>query len=182
MVLAAEGVLGRRVAQEARGVRYAPASEEDQYEDEDRRLEEVAHERVEPTEEPRTEQGDVELRAVRTPEHGDDLEAEEREAPEDEEVRPPRERLALPDDLRAHELLLPEGVHQHRPDALGDVVEERGRSGGTQEVEPAPDLTEKEAQCRQHDEREGDGRPHGDFLYSTLPPLANTGVLRAHDA
>src|SRR3989441_11577095 len=66
------------------------------------------------------------------------LQAEHREAPEDEEVEPAGERLAHPRHLGADELLLPQRDGDHRPQPPPDAIDREGARGRAPPAEPAP--------------------------------------------
>src|SRR5207249_5657953 len=96
----------------------------------------VAYEHIGPAEQRRAHERHVEVLAVGAPEHGDDLQAEHRETPEDEEMEPAGERLAHPRHLGADELLLPERDGDHRPQPLRDAIDSESAGGRAQQVEP----------------------------------------------
>src|SRR4029453_7869426 len=113
-------LLGRRVAEEPARLGDEPAREQDQDADEDRGLEEVAHEPVGLAEQSGREREGIEGVAKGAPDNRDDLDAEDDEAPEDDEMEPPGGALLHDRDLGTDELLLSEGLHQCAADGLGN--------------------------------------------------------------
>jgi hypothetical protein len=123
----------------------APAHERDPDRHQHRHFHEVAKQPVRSAEQPGAEQRYVEVVAVGAPEHRDDLKTEDREAPEDEEVHPPRRSLADDGCLGAHKLLLSEEVDEQSLNALRNPVEPLHARHAAQHVETAPELMKKEA-------------------------------------
>ena len=123
MRLAAEPILGRREAEEARRMGNQPAIQRHPDGAQDDELDEVLEQQVRAAEEVDRETGQVEAGNEPAREHMDHLNAQDGEAPEDEEVHPAGRLVARQRLLADHELLLPEDVLDHGLDALGHAVE-----------------------------------------------------------
>src|SRR5262245_15669264 len=81
-----------------------------------------------------------------SPEHGENLQAQDDKAPEDHDMHPPGRLLT--DD----KFLLAEGVHQHRFDALTDTVKTVDRSSSKQKPQTAREGTDKAPQGNEDDQ------------------------------
>ena len=101
----------------------------------------------------------------RTPaEHGDDLDAEDREAPEDEEVHPARGRLACTIATSGRtNFFCPKAKTSRAWMRSGMRSNGTRRLGRAQQVEAAPDLPEKDAERDQQQRVKRDRRQHGAF-------------------
>jgi hypothetical protein len=114
-------------------------------------LHDVAQEHVRAAQQAHAEPGEREPLDEPAAEHRDDLDGEDGEAPEDEEVHPAGRLLV------AEELLLPEGVDEHGPDALRDAVEAGRRLRGPQHEEAPVERAAEPAEAGGEREREHEG-------------------------
>ena len=169
MRLTAQALLGRQIAVQTERMSHRPARERHRDRDENQHFHHVAQQHVRPAEKIDTEKRHVERITVTAAEHGHDLQAEDREAPEDEEVHPPGHLLAHDRDLGTDELLLPECVYQQRANALGNAVEAVDGRCRAQQVEAPPDLIEKQPERPRDTEAEDDRRQHDPSANDCLP-------------
>ena len=144
--VAEQPALRGRVAEEASGPGDEPAHEGDGDPEEHDQFHDVAEDQIRPAEQPHAEAENVEPVAVAAAEHRHDLEAQDREAPEDEEVHPARARLVHGHHLGPNELLLAEEVHGDGLEPLDDAIEAVDGSGGAQQVEAPPELADEDAE------------------------------------
>ncbi len=157
VVLTREPVLGRSEPVEPVRVDDEPAHEgiadADQHED----LDQVLQEEVRTAEHVDAEERQMEVRPEPALREGRrDSHAEDREAPEDEEVHPARRLLALVDE----ELLLPETEDEEGLDALGNLVEEVRPFHRLEHPRAPVDRAQEEAEAYGHDDGvDGESRP-----------------------